>query len=517
MLRQKEILANGLKELEFFEKGIKNPHKNTKVLQKQRYNLSDLIALEKKYKKITSKGQLIQEASAPSITNHDDKINHHDDVESEFDEIVIPNEDDIFDKKNININICTNSGMISVFPNALLVEDSSIQNIDNKLVSKNNDSESNIMEEKSEDIWDILNKIKKENNSESFDALTTDSDIKTDTCEETIDSDDYIDSIAHIICKGCGTKGTLIEDQHTSVIVCSECGMVNEELLDHGPEWRQYNNDDNRGEGVNRCGCPSNPFFPKSSQGTIMVGTGNNRLKRKQKWNSMVYRERSLNQVFEYISMYCSKNHIPRIIVDSAKILYKKLSDCKHKSGPNIGKQIIIRGDNRLSIIAACVFKACEMNKNPRNVKEIAEIFELDEKKVTKGIKQFDRIMKNADDNNNIIFDQFDTNTAEDYIRRHCPKLKINKSDTDMAVKISQNCCKMKLASDHNPQSIAAGSILVMVQFLELDIEKKDIAKLFGTSDVTIGTIYNKIAPYAEALVDDDATDYIIKKFKING
>ena len=169
-----------------------------------------------------------------------------------------------------------------------------------------------------------------------------------------------------------------------------------------------------------------------------------------------------------------------------------------------------------LSIIAACVFKACEMNKNPRSVKEIAKYFELDEKKVTKGNKQFEKIMKNVEDNM-IILDNLGSSTAEDYIRRHCPKLKINKENTEIAVRISNNCCRMKLASDHNPQSIAAGSILVMVNFCNLRIDKKDIAKLFGTSDVTISKIYNKVIKYVEALIDDDATDYLIEKFKING
>jgi len=228
----------------------------------------------------------------------------------------------------------------------------------------------------------------------------------------------------------------------------------------------------------------------------------------------MVYKERSLNQVFEYISEVCSNNNIPKIIVDSAKILYKKISDCKHKYGSNVGKQIIIRGENRVSIIAACVFKACEMNKNPRSVKEIAKYFDLDEKKVTRGNKQFEKIIKNTDDNI-LQVDNLGTSTAEDYIRRHCPK--INKENTETAVRISNNCCRMKLASDHNPQSIAAGSILVMVNYCDLNIDKKDIAKLFGTSDVTISKIYNKIVKYVEALVDDDATDYLIEKFKING
>jgi transcription initiation factor TFIIB len=502
MLKSRETLLFGLKKISDLEKGKYYKLSTEPKKIKFEIDLSEILELEKKEKN----------------TNHDD-LQDHDDMDSEFDEIIIPSCDDMFDKKEVNINISTNVALINTFPNAfpnaLLLEES----IFNKPIKENENVNENVTKkepkqpEKDEDIWDILNQIKKENNSEALDTLTTESDTNNINSKEENSND--TNGPKYKICKGCYSKETLIEDQ--SVLVCSKCGMVNGELLDHGPEWRQYNNDDNRGEGVNRCGCPSNFFFPKSSQGTIMAGTSNSRLKRKQKWNSMIYKERSLNQVFVYISHICSKNNIPKIIIDDAQIFYKNLSNCKHKNGTNAGKQIIIRGENRLSIIAACVFKACEKNKDPRNVKEIAEFFGLDDKKVTKGNKQFDNIMKNADDKS-ILFDQYkDTDTAEDFIRRHCPKLKISKSDTDIAVRIARNCSKMKLASDHNPQSVAAGSILVMVQYCNLNIDKKDIAARFKTSDVTIGKIHNKIALFADALVDDAATEHLIKKFKING
>lgn len=427
------------------------------------FNLQRLEDLEKKI------GTQINKKS-----DHDDLLDHHD------------------MKKKL---VLSNNSLMNTFPNAILLEDLTQKKIKKK--------KKEIKEDAKPSIWDVLNEAKN-NDSDDLEYTISDSSHSSDTNN----------SIQ--ICKGCNSENSFIEDQNSSVLVCSQCGMVNEELLDHGPEWRKYNNDDNRGEGVNRCGCPSNYFFPKSSQGTIMVGPSNNRLKRKQKWNSVNYKERSLNLVFQYINQICNNHRITKNIVDSANFLYKKLSDCKHKKGVNKGKQIIIRGENRISIIAACVFKACEMNKNPRSIKEIAYMFDLEDKKVTKGIKQYERIMKNADDDT-IIMAQFNTDTAEDYIRRHCPILKINNVDTAVAVKIARNCCKMKLASDHNPHSVAAGAILLMVQYRNLNVDRKSIATLFGTSDVTISKIYNKIVPYVQALIDDDLTDHIIKEFKING
>src|ERR1700733_6628225 len=378
------------------------------------------------------------------------------------------------------------------FPNVLLLEDSIFNRSTILQSNKNNEvkapTENNIIP----NVWELVDIIKKEEESEKLPDIESNKNI----------------------CKNCDANDSLMEDPTAGVVVCKECGVINEELLDVGPEWRQYNNDDNRNEGVNRCGCPSNFFFPKFSQGTIISGIKNNRLKIKQKWGSIIYKERRLNTIFEYISDICGRNKIPRIISDSAKIMYKRISDCKHKTGENIGKHVIIRGINLISVVAACVFKACEMNKTPRTVREIAYLFDADEKKITKGIKTFEKIMTECDDG--MILENSHVCLPEDYVRRHCPKLKISEPDTELAVNIAYNCCRMKLASDHNTQSIAAGAILAMIQYRNLNVDKKNISEQFGTSDVTISKIYNKLKNYIDILIDNEITDHMIKRFGLS-
>src|SRR5579872_2731252 len=106
--------------------------------------------------------------------------------------------------------------------------------------------------ETKQDIWDIVDEI----TTETLGATKSDSQIIQSEC------------VAY--CTLCGPEGKLIEVHNT--ITCSKCGVVNEEFFDSGPERWQYNNDDSRSNDVGRCGCPTNPFFPKSSQGTIIVG-----------------------------------------------------------------------------------------------------------------------------------------------------------------------------------------------------------------------------------------------------
>lgn len=371
------------------------------------------------------------------------------------------------------------------FPNAILVQDS-----DSTIGNKSLDPVKPV--ESVENIWDIVMNLKNEEKSKNED--------------ESIPSQKK--------CKECGGIN-FIEDYQLGHIVCSECGVISAQVLDYGPEWRQYSNDDYKGDSMNRCGCPVNFFFPRSFQGTLLTGHHNTRIRRKQKWSSIVYKEKTLNTIFEFVSDICFRNGISRIIVDTFKTLYKLVNDSKHKMGKNTGKYIITRGKKRMGIQAACLFRACEMNKEQKSDKDIASLFGINEKKLSKGLSKLDDIIQNTEDLT--MIDQMELGGTEDCIRRYSSKLKLTPSQITTAIKISHNCCEMKLVSDHNSQSIAAGAVLLMVEYYKLSINKQDICKLFEITDVTINKIYNKIEPYVYALVDDEITAHIIKKFKING
>jgi hypothetical protein len=184
----------------------------------------------------------------------------------------------------------------------------------------------------------------------------------------------------NILCKGCFLKGTLIEDKN--VLVCSNCGMINDELL-NPTESEQM---------AAFAAIPTNFFNPE----TILTGLNNNRLKKKQKWSNMSYKKQKFNQVFYFISQKCYsglenlENNALQNIINDAKFFYIKLNEYIH---PETNKQIIFRGYTASGIIAACVFKSCEKNENPLDITEIADLFDLDNSHIIRGIKIFDKIM----------------------------------------------------------------------------------------------------------------------------
>lgn len=312
-----------------------------------------------------------------------------------------------------------------------------------------------------------------------------------------------------LFCDNC-QDDDVVEDTAQGIIVCKKCGQVLSTLLDSNPEWTQYN-DDNKKD-MNRCSHPISQLLPQSSTATTIVGSCSSRIKTLHGWSAMPYKERSLNEVFKIIQAKCHEGKIMKCIEDDAKIMYKNISDCKHISGKNKGKSIIIRGKNRKSVIAGCILFACRKKNKTRSPKEIAELFGLKYTEITKGCKIFQKLAKLKQMEFKVQFTK-----PEHFITRFCEELKIKDNYAKQAIQISDNVQKLQIASVHTPLSLATGSIFLMIHLNGLNIQKKIIAEKFNVSQVTIAKAFKKLEPFINILTNDRICDKLsveIKKYQ---
>lgn len=304
------------------------------------------------------------------------------------------------------------------------------------------------------------------------------------------------------MCPTCETADHIVRDQFGGMVLCSNCGQVMEDsIFDHGPEWKNY--DDNCGS--NRCGLPTNSLLPQSSLGTTIRGNCNYRLKTLHNWGLMPYKERSLNVVLNTIKSKCAAAKLLGCIEDDAKILYKIASECK---GINKKNNIIIRGKNRIGLMAACVFYACKRRGHAKSIKDIATLFEIETSCVNKGCKNFSKYVKykNIDYNTNI------THPVQ-YIQQFCEKLKISKDILDVISEVAINIQQMNIVPSHTPISVAAACILLCAsKFEKLNISKHLISTTFGISDVTLVKAYNKLEKFKTILLNNEKVNKIINK-----
>jgi len=298
-------------------------------------------------------------------------------------------------------------------------------------------------------------------------------------------------------CEECESENMIVDIKGASV--CQDCGSVQGFALDKNPEW--INGEDGNGGENDRCGNATSYFFPQSSLGTNIKSHKYDKIKMVHDWSQMPYKERSLYEVFQYIDAQCDKIGIVKSIIDNAKILYKHISDIKTSNG----KSIIIRGLNRKSLIAACVYNGAKNQGLPRTTKEIADIFGLTVKQVTKGNRKYDNLIDNYK-----YINENKSNLAINYIERFGNKLKIPQNVLDHAKQISVNISKLDIASGHQPPSVASASLMVSLKNYKLDIDKKVISKLFGISDVTITKTYKKILEYEYIIINNKMTETVL-------
>jgi len=324
-----------------------------------------------------------------------------------------------------------------------------------------------------DDIWDLFNDfndIKLSNKKEEKENIYS-------TC----------------INKDCNSSDINLYD---NTYVCNNCNTLQEKYIDNQAEWRYYGNDDSKKNDPTRCGMPENNLLPELSLGSIISNDYNTsyymyKIRKYQKWNSTSYRERSLFEIIDNITLNASNSGIPQSIIDEAKVLYKDISTKK-----------ISRGTNRNGLIASSVYMSCKKHKVPRSAKEIAKVFNIDVTTMTKGCKKFHDITKS-----NVI-----CSNPEDFIIRFCCNLNISDKYLNLCKSIINKADDYSIVSENAPPSIAAGVIFLVSNLCSIGIQKKDISKNCDISEVTINKCYKKLVKYKKLLItNEDINNYEIK------
>lgn len=269
--------------------------------------------------------------------------------------------------------------------------------------------------------------------------------------------------------------------------VCKSCGNILARFIDHGAEWRYYGNDDSKGNDPTRCGLPTSELLPDSSLGSVIgyakTETHEIRVMRKyHMWNSMSYKERSLYNVFDVLTVSAVNNGLNKSIIDEAKMLYKRISEMQ-----------ISRGENRNGLIASSIYMSCKRNRVPRSAKEIAKIFNLKTTTMTKGCKKFQDLLQM----------KMESTNAEDFIGRFCSKLNLTEEMRNICRQVVQQAEEYGVVSENTPPSIAAGSIYLCNTVLGWGISKKELGEACEISQVTISKCFKKLEMYKDLVMKD--------------
>jgi transcription initiation factor TFIIB len=286
------------------------------------------------------------------------------------------------------------------------------------------------------------------------------------------------------ICYFCRSDNIVLEDGN---YICYDCNTLNERFIDMQAEWRYYGADDNKSSDPTRCGMPVNELLPDSSLGSVISNQLNESydmklIKKYHMWNSITYKERSLYNIFENITVNAINGGIPISIIEQAKTYYKQVSESR-----------ISRGENRSGLIATSIYMSCKSNNVPRSTKEIAKIFNLKATTMTRGCKKFNDILKI----------NINSSHPVDFIQRFCSKLNLENGMREICKKIIEKADELNIICESSPPSIASGAIYLCNSVYELGMSKKDISEACNVSQVTLAKISKKMLLYKDHLIKD--------------
>jgi transcription initiation factor TFIIB len=286
----------------------------------------------------------------------------------------------------------------------------------------------------------------------------------------------------------CCESILIITDEGFMACKNPSCGVLYKDMLDQSAEWRFYGADDNSNSDPTRCGMPINPLLKESSYGCKVICPSKSsyemrKIRRYTDWQSMPYKEKSQYEEFQKITILAQNAGLPKLIIDEAMNVHKKISEAK-----------TFRGCNRDGIIAATIYISCRINNYPRSAKEIATIFFLDHTSATKGCKNATSIINELEHSLcNSDKTLFSKTTPSSFIERYCSKLGINNELTKVCKFIALIIEKKDLIPENTPHSIAAGIVYYTAQLCNLNICKKKISLVSEISEVTINKCYKKL------------------------
>ena len=159
--------------------------------------------------------------------------------------------------------------------------------------------------------------------------------------------------------------------------------ILGNRIIDTRSEWRTFaNSDDNSGD-PSRVGSASDPLLGGSSQldSTIISirdgGTGKSKdLNRIHQRAVGMKSEEALLDKFRIIQTMGERISLSKLVIDSAKQLYKKVEDDK-----------LLKGKTTEAIVAACIYIACREQGVTRTFKEICALSRVSKKEIGKCYK----------------------------------------------------------------------------------------------------------------------------------
>lgn len=302
----------------------------------------------------------------------------------------------------------------------------------------------------------------------------------------------------HMQCPDCQvTPANLVEEFSSGDMVCGDCGLVlGGRIVDTRSEWRTFSNDDQATDDPSRVGVGRNELLNGDQLNTEIAhdGSKSRELLRAQGKSTADKGNKALLAAYKQIGAMSESIHLPRLVSDTAKHLYKMV----HDDG-------VLRGKTQEALIAGCLIIAGRHCNSARTFREIHAVTRVPKKEIGRVFKALEKYFtqKNLEKLNSDMTppDTRSTN-AVDLCVRFCSALGLNHDCVKVSQGLAEKMGDIGGLAGRSPLSAAAACIYFASNLMRQPKTAKEISAVAGVSDGTIRTSYKLLEAEKEKLVD---------------
>lgn len=290
-------------------------------------------------------------------------------------------------------------------------------------------------------------------------------------------------------CPECGCT-RLVRDYERAEVTCASCGLVvDDHLLDLGPEWRAF--DSEQRDKKQRGGAPMTytihdmglstviDWRDKDIFGRPLSPESKAQMGRLRKWQMRSRisdsTERNLAFALSEIDRIGAQLRLPRNVREAASVTYRRTIE--HR---------LIRGRSIESVTASALYVACRQFSVPRTLEEIAAVTKVDKKEIGRSYRFLARELSI----------KLAPTSPIDYIPRFASDLKLSGEVQGKAIEILSRVVDQGLTSGRGPMGVAAAALYIAAVLNDEQRTQREVAEVARVTEVTVRNRYKEMVEY---------------------
>jgi transcription initiation factor TFIIB len=286
-------------------------------------------------------------------------------------------------------------------------------------------------------------------------------------------------------CPEC--NGRLVGDSEHGETVCRDCGLVVEEdEIDHGPEWRAFNAGEK--DRKSRVGAPTTKMMHdkglstnigwqnKDAYGRSLSSSQREKMQRLRTWNERFRtrdsKERNLKQALGEIDRMASALGLPDNVRETASVIYRRA----------LGEDLL-PGRSIEGVSTASLYAAARQTGVPRSLDELTKVSRVDRMELTRTyryiVKELKLEVKPAD--------------PASYLPRFISDLGLSEEVSMQARHLLETAKDKGITSGKSPVGLAAAAVYAAALLTNEKVTQNEVSGVANISEVTIRNRYKEL------------------------